>query len=573
MEVRSASLDGGEQEEFVVESVDDEKMKEEQQQDAALPSDALKEITAEVDDPLDFNTLDLRLGEKKESGEVLTDQFDTLPMNLTGDTQRGGADNSLEHAQNNKWRESTIVADPEADYEILEELGEGSYGSVFKARHRKTGEMYAIKIVPTENDNTDELRKEIEFLRKAKNLFVVNYVGSYQKSGHIWIVMEICEPGSISDLMRMTKSTLSEDEIRSVAACMLVGLEHLHSQRLIHRDIKAGNILLSNSGIAKLADFGVSRELTTVQSKADTTIGTPFWMAPEVIHDGRYDTSADIWSLGITLIEMAEGEPPFTNLHPMRALFVIPKKPPATFKDADQWSPELNDFLASCLVKEPFSRPSVEKLMQHPFVKDVVAQLKAVSQSVADASSCEVIKILRSLVDECLPIIEDKRKQSQEKNPSATAAAESFPGTVAIVSDTVKIETKKIVTKGTPASNGTCVNVPLSGVTAGMDTLKIEDGDGTVAFEGGQNFMAYFNSGTIYHTAENGDSTLRMSKELFESMKKDNLGTGSDTIQFTPNKMQMKGTDTVKLTQQTIVKSATTQPTDSEGENFMKYFG
>lgn len=138
----------------------------------------------------------------------------------------------------------------------------------------------------------------------------------------------------------------------------------------IFRDIKAGNILLNSEGHAKLADFGVAGQLTDTMAKRNTVIGTPFWMAPEVIEEVGYDCVADIWSLGITALEMAEGKPPYGDIHPMRAIFMIPQKPPPSFRDPDRWTTEFIDFVSLCLVKNPEERATATDLLQHVFIKE-----------------------------------------------------------------------------------------------------------------------------------------------------------------------------------------------------------
>merc|ERR1719483_1479106 len=170
--------------------------------------------------------------------------------------------------------------------------------------------------------------------------------------------------GSVSDIMRLRKKTLTEEEIATVLSDTLKGLEYLHLRKKIHRDIKAGNILLNNEGHAKLADFGVAGQLTDTMAKRNTVIGTPFWMAPEVIQEIGYDCVADIWSLGITALEMAEGKPPYGDIHPMRAIFMIPTKPPPSFRKPDKWSPAFIEFVSRCLVKNPDSRATASELLR-----------------------------------------------------------------------------------------------------------------------------------------------------------------------------------------------------------------
>ncbi|XP_060775263.1 serine/threonine-protein kinase 4-like [Neoarius graeffei] len=267
-----------------------------------------------------------------------------------------------------KLSEDSLTKQPEEVFDILEKLGEGSYGSVFKAHYKETGEIVAIKQVPVESD-LQEIIKEISIMQQCNSPHVVRYYGSYFKNSDLWIVMEYCGAGSVSDIIRLRNKTLTEDEIAAIVQSTLKGLEYLHFMRKIHRDIKAGNILLNSEGQAKLADFGVAGQLTDTMAKRNTVIGTPFWMAPEVIQEIGYNCVADIWSLGITAIEMAEGKPPYADIHPMRAIFMIPTSPPPTFRNPDQWSEPFRDFVFQCLTKSPEQRATATQLLQHPFIK------------------------------------------------------------------------------------------------------------------------------------------------------------------------------------------------------------
>ncbi|XP_069607859.1 serine/threonine-protein kinase 4-like [Ranitomeya imitator] len=267
-----------------------------------------------------------------------------------------------------KLSEDNLNKQPEEVFDILEKLGEGSYGSVFKASHKETSQIVAIKQIPVESD-LQEIIKEISIMQQCDSLHVVKYYGSYFKNSDLWIVMEYCGGGSVSDIIRLRKQTLNEDEMATILQSTLKGLEYLHFMRKIHRDIKAGNILLNSDGVAKLADFGVAGQLTDTMAKRNTVIGTPFWMAPEVIQEIGYNCVADIWSLGITAIEMAEGKPPYADIHPMRAIFMIPSNPPPTLRKPENWSKQFIDFITQCLVKNPEDRVSATELLQHPFVK------------------------------------------------------------------------------------------------------------------------------------------------------------------------------------------------------------
>uniref|UniRef100_A0A671MP53 Serine/threonine-protein kinase 3 n=1 Tax=Sinocyclocheilus anshuiensis TaxID=1608454 RepID=A0A671MP53_9TELE len=295
-----------------------------------------------------------------------------------------------------KLSEDSLTKQPEEVFDVLEKLGEGSYGSVFKAIHKESGQVVAIKQVPVESD-LQEIIKEISIMQQCDSPYVVKYYGSYFKNTDLWIVMEYCGAGSVSDIIRLRNKTLTEDEIATVLKSTLKGLEYLHFMRKIHRDIKAGNILLNTEGHAKLADFGVAGQLTDTMAKRNTVIGTPFWMAPEVIQEIGYNCVADIWSLGITSIEMAEGKPPYADIHPMRAIFMIPTNPPPTFRKPELWSDEFTDFVKKCLVKNPEQRATATQLLQHPFI-----------------ISAKPVTILRDLITEAMEM-KAKRQQEQQR--------------------------------------------------------------------------------------------------------------------------------------------------------------
>ncbi|KRX04396.1 Protein kinase-like domain [Pseudocohnilembus persalinus] len=277
----------------------------------------------------------------------------------------------------NLWDILTANDDPEETFEILDLLGQGNYGSVYKALHKSTGELVAVKIV----HNTGEisaLKKEIIILKECQSEHIVRYYGSYFKDNNLWLIIEYCSAGSVIDLLKITKQQLNEHQIASILYFTLKGLQYLHSNRKIHRDIKAGNILLDHKGNAKLGDFGVSAQLNHSQAYKDTVIGTPFWMSPEILSNNKYNNKTDIWSLGITAIELAEGEPPFSHLHPYRAMFIIKNKPAKGLTEREKWGKQYNDFVEQCLQMDPEVRPSAEDLLQHPFITQVQNKSKGI---------------------------------------------------------------------------------------------------------------------------------------------------------------------------------------------------
>uniref|UniRef100_A0A8C3LW15 non-specific serine/threonine protein kinase n=1 Tax=Chrysolophus pictus TaxID=9089 RepID=A0A8C3LW15_CHRPC len=272
--------------------------------------------------------------------------------------------------------------DPAGIFELVEVVGNGTYGQVYKGRHVKTGQLAAIKVMDVTEDEEEEIKLEINMLKKySHHRNIATYYGAFIKKsppGHddqLWLVMEFCGAGSITDLVKNTKgNTLKEDWIAYISREILRGLAHLHAHHVIHRDIKGQNVLLTENAEVKLVDFGVSAQLDRTVGRRNTFIGTPYWMAPEVIAcdenpDATYDYRSDLWSCGITAIEMAEGAPPLCDMHPMRALFLIPRNPPPRLK-SKKWSKKFFSFIEGCLVKNYMQRPSTEQLLKHPFIRD-----------------------------------------------------------------------------------------------------------------------------------------------------------------------------------------------------------
>uniref|UniRef100_A0A672PQS9 non-specific serine/threonine protein kinase n=1 Tax=Sinocyclocheilus grahami TaxID=75366 RepID=A0A672PQS9_SINGR len=266
---------------------------------------------------------------------------------------------------------------------LVELVGNGTYGQVYKGRHVKTGQLAAIKCMDVTGEEEEEIKAEINMLKKySHHRNIATYYGAFIKKNppgvddQLWLVMEFCGAGSVTDLIKNTKgNSLREDWTAYISREILRGLTHLHHHKVIHRDIKGQNVLLTENAEVKLVDFGVSAQLDRTVSRRNTFIGTPYWMAPEVIAcdenpDATYDYKSDLWSLGITAIEMAEGAPPLCDMHPMRALFLIPRNPAPRLK-SKKWSKKFQSFIESCLVKNHNQRPSTEQLLKHPFIRDL----------------------------------------------------------------------------------------------------------------------------------------------------------------------------------------------------------
>jgi serine/threonine-protein kinase 24/25/MST4 len=257
--------------------------------------------------------------------------------------------------------------DPTTLFTKQECIGGGSFGRVYKGLDRRTGHTVAIKVIDVENaeDEVEDIMGEIMILSGMSSPYVTRYYGSYLHGSDLWIVMEFCSGGSCADLMK--PGLIAEAEIAVVVKELLQGLMYLHDDGKLHRDIKAANILVGANGQVKLADFGVSGQLSATMTKKNTFVGTPFWMAPEVIKQSGYDGKADIWSLGITALEMANGEPPYADIHPMKVLFLIPKNPPPQLQG--NFSPAFKEFVELCLRKDPRERPTAKQLLQCNFVR------------------------------------------------------------------------------------------------------------------------------------------------------------------------------------------------------------
>ncbi|XP_056426020.1 misshapen-like kinase 1 isoform X4 [Hyla sarda] len=276
----------------------------------------------------------------------------------------------------------SALRDPAGIFELVEVVGNGTYGQVYKGRHVKTGQLAAIKVMDVTEDEEEEIKQEINMLKKySHHRNIATYYGAFIKKSppgnddQLWLVMEFCGAGSVTDLVKNTKgNALKEDCIAYICREILRGLSHLHAHKVIHRDIKGQNVLLTENAEVKLVDFGVSAQLDRTVGRRNTFIGTPYWMAPEVIAcdenpDATYDYRSDIWSLGITAIEMAEGAPPLCDMHPMRALFLIPRNPPPKLK-SKKWSKKFIDFIDTCLIKNYMNRPPTEQLLKYPFIRD-----------------------------------------------------------------------------------------------------------------------------------------------------------------------------------------------------------
>ncbi|KAI4886096.1 hypothetical protein NFI96_020206 [Prochilodus magdalenae] len=281
---------------------------------------------------------------------------------------------------------------PEEEWEIVGELGDGAFGKVYKAQNKQTGALAAAKVIDTKTEEElEDYMVEIDILASCDHQYIVKLLDAYYYENKLWILIEFCAGGAVDAVMLELERPLTEPQIQVVCKQTLEALSYLHENKIIHRDLKAGNILFTSDGDVKLADFGVSAKNTKTLQRRDSFIGTPYWMAPEVVmcetsKDRPYDYKADIWSLGITLIELAQIEPPNHEMNPMRVLLKIAKSEPPTLMQPSRWSPEFSDFLKKALDKNVDQRWSTTQLLQHPFVSNVLDN-KPLRELIAEAKA------------------------------------------------------------------------------------------------------------------------------------------------------------------------------------------
>ncbi|KYQ90409.1 putative protein serine/threonine kinase [Tieghemostelium lacteum] len=384
--------------------------------------------------------------------------------------------------------------DPEQLFRVLEVIGQGSFGVVCTCINTQSNQVVAIKFVEMETDENSSLKREITILKNTFQCpYIVRYHGCYLKENNLMIVMEYCDGGSILDIMQMCKRTLTEIQISAILYQVLEGLIYLHDHKILHRDIKAGNVLVNQKGEAKLADFGVSAILVNTGFKQKTVVGSPYWMSPEVISLPKgstgYDSKADIWSLGITAIEMAESKPPNFNLTPIKVIFVIPFRNPPTLEKPDQWSREFNDFVTQCLKKESEKRPTAKDLLNHPFI------LKGKDKA---------REIISELVEECIPLMKEYRRQKaeeeeqdQDENSSNGTVNPSSGGTTTTTSSSNTVQKGTLLKINTKTQTATIMDENGINISHIKHPSRNHHQKGSIAL--GTDDLSSQNSGTVVY--------------------------------------------------------------------------
>eukprot|EP00912_Choanoflagellata_sp_UC4_P000873 UC4_evm1s541 len=346
-----------------------------------------------------------------------------------------------------KQVKSNIVTDvdPEHKWKKVGELGEGAYGAVLKVQSVEDEMVHAAaKVMPCKT--REELREyslEADILHLCKHPGIVKLVASYYFKDQLWILLELCVGGALDDIMLDLEAPLTEPQIKSTGRQVLDVLAYLHDKGVYHRDLKAGNILLTSTGRVRLTDFGVSAMCKKPGELRNSFIGTPYWMAPEVIlcenvKSQKYNHTADVWSFAITLIELAEMEPPHGDAHPMRVLFKIPKAPPPTLSKKSMWSDDFNDFLAECLIKDYSQRPETKTLLRSPFMRNE-----------ADLAPMRLLlKLKNAPVIETLEDIPEGSDPQVYRDLVSTDCSEEERGRLSSLQAELELERKKLQEEG-----------------------------------------------------------------------------------------------------------------------------
>uniref|UniRef100_A0A0B6ZP70 non-specific serine/threonine protein kinase n=1 Tax=Arion vulgaris TaxID=1028688 RepID=A0A0B6ZP70_9EUPU len=297
----------------------------------------------------------------------IVDYTDGLPKLIRREQSKTQTDNEI----NETLHKMASSGNANDKYDVKQILGAGASGTVHLAKCRNSGQLVAIKMMDlNQQPRKDLIIQEIQIMKLSKHENIVNFLDLYCVRNELWVVMEYLDGGSLTDVV--ARFVLEERQIATVSRECLKGLDFLHRKCIIHRDIKSDNVLVSLKGVVKLTDFGFCAQLSSDRSTRNSVLGTPCWMAPELVSNQQYSYKVDIWSLGIMVIEMLEGRPPYITEFPLRVIYLIKKKGRPDIKDVHKLSPELKDFLYKCLEVKVESRASSHQLLDHPFLRKAV---------------------------------------------------------------------------------------------------------------------------------------------------------------------------------------------------------
>mmetsp|Transcript_20452 Transcript_20452/g.53218 ORF Transcript_20452/g.53218 Transcript_20452/m.53218 type:complete len:855 (-) Transcript_20452:1536-4100(-) len=365
--------------------------------------------------------------------------------------------------------------DPEKLWKVVSDLGEGSFGMVHKVKAASDSTVLAAaKVIPVKyEEELEDFVVEVDILTHSQHPAVIGLHGAWLYQSKLWVVLELCEGGALDDVLIELERGFTEPQIRMAGQQMLEGLAYLHDMLVIHRDLKAGNVLLKADGTVKLTDFGVSAMCKKPGQRRDTFIGTPYWMAPEVVlcensKDKPYDNKADVWSFGITLIEFAEMSPPYHDMHPMRVLFKVPKAAPPELTDRAKWSQEFHTALAAAVVKAPTERATARGLLRMPFFAGVTD--KAPLRDLYRLFKADVTEVLEDLAVEQAPASAGPALASTA--PSAGAEDGAGAGADATALPPIRGSAKRVAPpppNGAPPADAT---TPASGLAAELVAMQ-----------------------------------------------------------------------------------------------------
>nr|XP_058963725.1 serine/threonine-protein kinase TAO1-like isoform X1 [Pocillopora verrucosa] len=392
--------------------------------------------------------------------------------------------------------------DPEKLFIDLREIGHGSFGAVYYAKNVKTNEVVAIKKMSyggkQSNEKWQDIVKEVKFLKLCSHKNTISYKGCHLKEHTAWLVMEYCV-GSTSDILEVHKKPLREVEIAAICQDALQGLRYLHRNGRIHRDVKAGNVLLTEDGTVKLADFGSA----ALAAPANSFVGTPYWMAPEVIlamDEGQYDGKVDVWSLGITCVELAERKPPLFNMNAMSALYHIAQNDPPMLSTPDNWSASFVEFVQLCLKKQPAERPTAEDLLQHPFVSQprptgiLLELIERTKQAVRALDNMNYRKMKKMIMGDPTGELSEEGDSSiaetEDDDDKSEASAEMDKNKKASVSSTASVASSTDSIQGAEQDNDTAAAGISSFAASSISLQQHREDDDRFATIRPQNLIA-----------------------------------------------------------------------------------